>query len=52
MDKSNAFDCPICMQTLLQPISLVCGHTFCKPCLRNKHFQQHYLVCPLCRAPI
>ncbi|CAD8111423.1 unnamed protein product [Paramecium primaurelia] len=46
------FDCPICLQTLLQPITLTCGHTFCKPCVRNKYFYQNYNSCPVCRAPI
>ncbi|CAD8213611.1 unnamed protein product [Paramecium octaurelia] len=46
------FDCPICLQTLLQPITLTCGHTFCKPCVRSKYFYQNYNSCPVCRAPI
>ncbi|CAK79293.1 unnamed protein product (macronuclear) [Paramecium tetraurelia] len=46
------FDCPICLQTLLQPITLTCGHTFCKPCVRSKYFYQSYNSCPVCRAPI
>ncbi|CAD8213238.1 unnamed protein product [Paramecium octaurelia] len=46
------FDCPICLQTLLHPLTLTCGHSFCKPCLRNKNFYQNFNTCPVCRAQI
>ncbi|KAM3144019.1 hypothetical protein pb186bvf_003783 [Paramecium bursaria] len=48
----NMLDCPICLQTLLHPVTLVCGHSFCEPCLRNKFFSQYHHNCPLCRQPI
>ncbi|KAM9319410.1 LON peptidase N-terminal domain and RING finger protein 2 [Gastrophryne carolinensis] len=31
--ESDLFSCPMCKLLLLDPISLNCGHTFCKKCL-------------------
>ncbi|XP_044137115.1 LON peptidase N-terminal domain and RING finger protein 1-like isoform X2 [Bufo gargarizans] len=28
------FRCPSCQQTLWEPVTLACGHTFCKKCLK------------------
>ncbi|XP_075712234.1 LON peptidase N-terminal domain and RING finger protein 1-like isoform X2 [Rhinoderma darwinii] len=28
------FNCPSCQQTLWDPVTLACGHTFCKKCLQ------------------
>eukprot|EP01083_Nonionella_stella_P206932 752199_1 len=41
------FDCPLCFQLLFEPITLECGHTFCRDCLYQAfQFKKH---CPLCR---
>ncbi len=41
------FDCPLCFQLLYEPITLECGHTFCRDCLYQAfQFKKH---CPLCR---
>ena len=48
--------CAICAQTLIDPISLNCGHSFCQLCLatmwlangRNNLLQ---LQCPVCQQP-
>ncbi|CAD8123164.1 unnamed protein product [Paramecium sonneborni] len=45
-------NCPICLQTLLYPVTLACGHSFCKPCLCDKYFYQNFNSCPICRIPI
>jgi hypothetical protein len=43
------FDCALCMRLLLEPISLSCGHSFCRQCLvRALGLNPH---CPMCRAP-
>lgn len=45
----DLFSCPVCQLLLLDPVSLVCGHTFCKRCLCEKRPPQ----CHCCknRAP-
>lgn len=43
------FECPLCFRLFYSPISLSCGHTFCRLCLhRSLMYQQQ---CPLCRMP-
>lgn len=37
------FDCPSCQQTLWQPVTLACGHSFCKKCLKSVN------RCPICK---
>ena len=42
-------DCPVCLEIVEAPVTLICGHTGCKPCLikavtSNKR-------CPVCRDP-
>ena len=57
--------CAICYETLYQPVSLTCGHSFCEECLgwwlqrnqipRNQRFDPdaaNYGSCPTCRAPL
>ena len=39
-------ECPICLSSKVEPVTLVCGHQFCKLCLRRLH----QLTCPMCRA--
>lgn len=45
----NNLNCPICFCVFETPISLPCGHTFCKGCIRRA-LEVKY-VCPSCRAP-
>ncbi|XP_044476755.1 LON peptidase N-terminal domain and RING finger protein 1 isoform X2 [Mangifera indica] len=46
-DRTDDFDCTLCLKLLYEPITTPCGHSFCRSCLfqsmdRNK--------CPLCRT--
>ncbi|KAJ1727424.1 E3 ubiquitin ligase [Coemansia biformis] len=47
---AEALQCSICLDTLAQPYSLVCGHTFCQECLLQWLAQSKQ--CPTCRAPV
>ncbi|KAM9658983.1 uncharacterized protein ACIGJ3_012123, partial [Trichechus inunguis] len=29
----NEFTCPICVNYFIDPVTIVCGHNFCRPCL-------------------
>ena len=48
-NSEQDLDCIICNNILYKPVSISCGHTFCKDCLllalRAKP------LCPLCRSP-
>lgn len=44
------FECPLCFQVYLQPVTTPCGHVFCKQCLFRAF--QHSSSCPLCRFKI
>ncbi|VUZ53028.1 unnamed protein product [Hymenolepis diminuta] len=48
--ESGSSDCPICLQPLLQPVEIPCGHIFCYLCLKGSAF--HRRKCPLCRGGI
>lgn len=47
--ERDLLDCALCLRLLAGPVTLLCGHTFCKGCigraLRTSRF------CPLCRSP-
>ncbi|KAL2752605.1 hypothetical protein ACRALDRAFT_2112673 [Sodiomyces alcalophilus JCM 7366] len=40
-------DCQICYAIFYDPITTVCGHTFCRGCLHR--VLDHALLCPICR---
>lgn len=46
----DEFQCPLCLKLLLSPVSLLCGHTFCRNCIRKSY--ELYKTCPICRADI
>ena len=44
------FECKLCYNLLFQPITTVCGHTFCRECLER--CLDHRAECPCCRTPL
>ena len=48
-DINSEFECPICNDILFHPITINCGHTFCKDCLANCLKTKQ--ICPICRYP-
>ncbi|KAJ2849496.1 hypothetical protein IWW36_002595 [Coemansia brasiliensis] len=46
----EALQCSICLDTLTQPHSLACGHTFCQHCLLQ--WLARHRQCPTCRAAV
>lgn len=45
----SELECSLCLKLLYEPISLSCGHTFCRRCLRDA--LQVKEQCALCRRP-
>ena len=44
--------CPICFRLLYEPISLNCGHTYCRSCISKALSAKASQECPVCRAPL
>ncbi|KAM7042573.1 E3 ubiquitin-protein ligase Midline-1-like [Acridotheres tristis] len=46
--------CPICLGMYREPVSLACGHNFCRQCIEKvlgtQHNSQRLSTCPTCRA--
>lgn len=42
------FECKLCFNLLFQPITTICGHTFCRECLER--CLDHRVECPCCRT--
>lgn len=45
-------DCSICLETLLDPVTLPCGHSNCKKCLASMKTLSAIDTCPSCREPL
>lgn len=44
------FECKLCYSLLFQPITTICGHTFCRECLER--CLDHRVECPCCRTAL
>jgi hypothetical protein len=44
----SILECPLCLNMVCEPISISCGHTFCRVCL-VKSVRRHKKRCPSCR---
>ncbi|XP_039608479.1 tripartite motif-containing protein 16-like [Polypterus senegalus] len=47
--SQDEFTCSVCLDTLTDPVSLHCGHSFCLKCLTNYWDQSQVCSCPQCR---
>lgn len=47
-ENDGLFDCSICYEIFIEPVTLVCGHTFCFHCLQRSITNK----CPLCNGYI
>ena len=48
----EAVSCPVCLESLCDPLKLPCNHAFCRICLHFVLRTAAEMKCPLCRAPI
>jgi hypothetical protein len=51
MEAQQEPTCPICLSDFQGPITVPCGHTFCKQCLTDHKKSRNHL-CPVCRAKL
>ncbi|PSS07941.1 LON peptidase N-terminal domain and RING finger protein [Actinidia chinensis var. chinensis] len=47
-ERSDDFDCTLCLKLLFEPITTSCGHSFCRSCLFQSMDRGNR--CPLCRT--
>ncbi|KAM7269451.1 hypothetical protein ACFE04_024948 [Oxalis oulophora] len=47
-ERSDDFDCTLCLKLLYEPVTTPCGHTFCRSCLFQTMDRGN--KCPLCRT--
>ncbi|KAJ7978461.1 LON peptidase N-terminal domain and RING finger protein [Quillaja saponaria] len=47
-ERSDEFDCTVCLKLLYEPVTTPCGHSFCRSCLFQSMDQGNR--CPLCRT--
>ena len=45
--RDDDLDCILCMKLIYEPVTVPCGHTFCKSCLLRA--ADHNSSCPVCR---
>lgn len=57
LNEDTKIECAVCFlpytENIRCPISLTCGHTFCRLCvdqLTSNNYQQQRVKCPTCRA--
>ncbi|XP_010896824.2 E3 ubiquitin-protein ligase rnf168 [Esox lucius] len=43
--------CPVCLEILMEPVTLPCQHSFCKPCFLET-VDKANMCCPLCRKRV
>lgn len=49
-NTSTSLECLICLELLCEPVTTICGHTFCRYCLIQ--YLSTKPQCPICRKPI
>ncbi|XP_056156105.1 E3 ubiquitin-protein ligase TRIM39-like [Lampris incognitus] len=42
------FQCPLCLQVLVDPVTTPCGHTFCKACIQSAWDSSEVYQCATC----
>lgn len=50
INTNSLFECPICIDFLNQPVTLPCGHNFCKTCIKKSFSLK--MTCPICREEV
>ncbi|CAL9185145.1 unnamed protein product [Musa hybrid cultivar] len=46
--RTDDFECTLCLKLLYEPVTTPCGHSFCRSCLHQT--MDHGNKCPMCRT--
>ncbi|XP_033507607.1 E3 ubiquitin-protein ligase TRIM21-like [Epinephelus lanceolatus] len=47
--SEDQFRCSICLDIFNNPVSIPCGHNFCRGCIKRFWDTRHMCACPLCK---
>ncbi|KAL1006040.1 hypothetical protein UPYG_G00067120 [Umbra pygmaea] len=47
--SEDQFHCSLCLDVFSEPVSIPCGHNFCKACIKEYWDSTDQCQCPLCR---
>ncbi|KAJ8002065.1 hypothetical protein DPEC_G00175930 [Dallia pectoralis] len=47
--SEDLFHCSLCLEVFSEPVSVPCGHNFCKACINEYWDSTNLCKCPLCR---
>ena len=48
----ESLECTVCLSVFVCPVTLACGHTFCRDCSEDALNRGRSSQCPLCRREI
>ena len=48
----ESLECTVCLSVFVCPVTLACGHTFCRDCSEGALNRGRNSQCPLCRREI
>jgi hypothetical protein len=51
-DLESLVTCPICSNTMCEPTTMQCGHSFCRSCTIKWCFEYKHYNCPVCRKEL
>ncbi|KAM4609421.1 uncharacterized protein ACJ7VT_015194 [Polymixia lowei] len=50
--SEEQFLCSICLDVFIEPVSIPCGHNFCKACITKYWDNTDQCHCPMCKNPL
>ncbi|KAF7694928.1 E3 ubiquitin/ISG15 ligase TRIM25-like [Silurus meridionalis] len=49
LTAQGSFCCPVCLDLLMDPVTIPCGHSFCLSCINSCWDKRAHCTCPQCR---